>query len=195
MAGRAVQGVGGALLLPGSMSIIRHVFADDRERARAIGIWSGVSGAGLALGPVIGGPLVDAFGWASVFWINVPIGVAGILVGAVVLPEFAERRGRFDVPGLVLGVPAIGALVFALIEGPTQGWGSVRVLAAATRAAGALIAFVLVLADARVPADDARRIVERSCATPRRPRSWTACTWRCGRARRCCWYPRCWWRT
>ncbi|MFI6977094.1 hypothetical protein ACIBSV_00740 [Embleya sp. NPDC050154] len=83
------------------------------------------------------------------FWINVPIGVAGILVGAVVLPEFAERRGRFDVPGLVLGVPAIGALVFALIEGPTQGWGSVRVLAAATPAAGALIAFVLV--ELRVP--------------------------------------------
>ncbi|WP_331770794.1 MFS transporter (plasmid) [Embleya sp. NBC_00888] len=144
IAGRAVQGVGGALLLPGSMSIIRHVFTDDRERARAIGIWSGVSGAGLALGPVIGGPLVDAFGWASVFWINVPIGVAGILVGAAVLPEFAERRGRFDVPGLVLGVLGIGALVFALIEGPAQGWGSARVLAAATLAAGALIAFVCV---------------------------------------------------
>ncbi|MFE2869143.1 MFS transporter [Embleya sp. NPDC059259] len=142
IAGRAIQGVGGALLLPGSMSIIRHVFTDERERARAIGIWSGVSGAGLALGPAIGGPLVDAFGWASVFWINVPVGVAGILVGSWVLPEFAERRGRFDLPGLLLGVPAVGALVFALIEGPAQGWTSTRVLGAAALAAVALIAFV-----------------------------------------------------
>ncbi|WP_331767152.1 MFS transporter [Embleya sp. NBC_00896] len=142
--GRAVQGVGGALLMPGTMSIIRHVFTDDRERARAIGIWSGVSGAGLALGPAIGGPLVDAFGWASVFWINVPIGVAGIVVGALVLPEFAERRGRFDVPGLVLGVLGIGSLVFALVEGPAQGWVSPRVLTAAVVALVALIAFVCV---------------------------------------------------
>ncbi|MET7302292.1 MFS transporter [Embleya sp. NPDC005575] len=144
IAGRAVQGVGGALLLPGSMSIIRHVFTDDRERARAIGIWSGVSGAGLALGPAIGGPLVDTFGWASVFWINVPVGIAGIVIGAWVLPEFAERRGRFDVPGLLLGVPAVGALVFALIEGPAQGWTSARVLGAAALAVVALIAFVCV---------------------------------------------------
>ncbi|OPC79046.1 MFS transporter [Embleya scabrispora] len=142
IAGRAVQGVGGALLLPGSMSIIRHVFTDDRERARAIGIWSGVSGAGLALGPAIGGPLVDAFGWASVFWINVPIGVAGIVIGALVLPEFAERRGRFDVPGVLLGVPAVGALVFALIEGPAQGWTSARVLGAGALAVVALVGFV-----------------------------------------------------
>ncbi|MFF7245299.1 MFS transporter [Embleya sp. NPDC008237] len=144
IAGRAVQGVGGALLMPGSMSIIRHVFTDDRERARAIGIWSGVSGGGLALGPAIGGPLVDTFGWASVFWINVPVGIGGILIGAWVLPEFAERRGRFDVPGLLLGVPAIGALVFALIEGPAQGWTSARVLGAGALAAVALIAFVCV---------------------------------------------------
>jgi EmrB/QacA subfamily drug resistance transporter len=144
IAGRAIQGIGGALLMPGSMSIIRHVFTDERERARAIGIWSGVSGAGLALGPVIGGPLVDAFGWASVFWINVPVGVLGIVVGLLVLPEFAERRGSFDIPGLILGVLGIAALVFALVEGPARGWASASVLGAAVVAVLALVSFVAV---------------------------------------------------
>lgn len=142
--GRVVQGLGGALLMPGTMAIIRHVFTDDAERARAIGLWSGVSGAGLALGPVVGGPMVDAFGWASIFWINVPIGIAGVVLGAVFLPEFAERRGRLDVAGLVLGVIAIGSLVYALVEGPARGWSSTPVLAAASVSAVAFVLFAVV---------------------------------------------------
>ncbi|MCX4734667.1 MFS transporter [Streptomyces sp. NBC_01363] len=143
IAARMLQGLGAALLTPGSLSILRHVFTDEKERARAVGLWSGVSALGLAIGPVLGGPMVDAFGWASVFWINVPIGAAGLLLAAWVLPEFAGRARRVDLPGQLLSVLGFGALVYALIEGPARGWTDTRVLTLAA-AAVALLAFVAV---------------------------------------------------
>ncbi len=144
IAARTLQGLGAALLTPGSLSILRHVFTDEKERARAVGLWSGVSAVGLAIGPVLGGPMVDAFGWASVFWINVPIGAAGLLLAARVLPEFAGRARRVDLPGQLLSALGFGALVYALIEGPARGWTDTRVLAFAAAAAVALPAFVAV---------------------------------------------------
>jgi MFS family permease len=108
-----LQGLGAALLPPGSLSTLRHVFTDEKEWARAVGLWSGVSAVGLAIGPVLGGRMVDAFGWASVFWINVPIGAAGLLLAARVLPEFAGRTRRVDLPGQLLSVLGFGALVYA----------------------------------------------------------------------------------
>ncbi|MEU9624751.1 MFS transporter [Streptomyces sp. NPDC088251] len=144
IAARMLQGLGAALLTPGSLSILRHVFTDEKERARAVGLWSGVSALGLAIGPVLGGPMVDAFGWASVFWINVPIGAAGLLLGVRALPEFAGRARRVDLPGQLLSVLGFGALVYALIEGPARGWTDTRVLALAAAAAVALPAFVAV---------------------------------------------------
>ncbi|MFJ9521774.1 MFS transporter [Kitasatospora sp. NPDC101801] len=143
IAARMLQGVGAALLTPGSLAILRHVFTDERERARAIGLWSGVSALGLSIGPVIGGPMVDAFGWASVFWINVPVGVLGLVLAARTLPDLAPRARRIDLTGLALSATGLGALVYGLIEGPARGWTDSVILACAAAAAVLLTAFVL----------------------------------------------------
>ncbi|MFD8387148.1 MFS transporter [Streptomyces sp. NPDC059679] len=141
---RMVQGLGAALLTPGSLSILRHAFTDDKERARAIGLWSSVSALGLAIGPVVGGPMVDQFGWASVFWINVPIGAAALLLAIRVLPESPTWARRVDLPGQLLSAVGFGALVYTLVEGPARGWGDNRVLTFAATAAVALLAFLVV---------------------------------------------------
>ncbi|WP_241002995.1 MFS transporter [Streptomyces sp. CB01881] len=140
---RMLQGVGAALLTPGSLAILRHVFTDERERARAIGLWSAVSALGLSVGPVIGGPMVDHLGWASVFWINVPIGVAGLVLASRVLPVIAPRERRIDLGGLALSAAGLGALVYALIAGPSRGWTDARVLGCAVAAALLLAGFLL----------------------------------------------------
>lgn len=144
IASRMLQGLGAALLTPGSLSILRHVFTDERERARAVGLWSGVSALGLAVGPVVGGPIVEAVGWSGVFWINVPVGAAGLLLAARALPEFATRDRRLDLAGQALSALGLGALVYALIEGPARGWSDPRVLAGAAAAALLLPLFALV---------------------------------------------------
>src|SRR5205823_3262066 len=103
IAARVVQAVGGAMLNPVAMSIIRNVFEDPRERAEAIGIWGGVFGLSMALGPVVGGALVDASSWRAVFFVNVPIGVLALLLTAVYVPESrAARPRRLDAIGQVL---------------------------------------------------------------------------------------------
>src|SRR6266700_7543577 len=84
---RMVQAIGGSMLNPVAMSIIANVFTDDKERARAIGIWGAVFGVSMALGPVIGGALVDSVGWRGVFWVNIPVGLAAIVLTALVVPE------------------------------------------------------------------------------------------------------------
>ena len=102
---RALQGVGGSMLNPVAMSIIRNVFTDPRERAQAIGVWGGVVGISMALGPVVGGPLTDAAGWRSIFWINVPIGILAIVLVARVVPESrAARPRRLDPVGQALAM-------------------------------------------------------------------------------------------
>ncbi|MFD5408743.1 MFS transporter [Streptomyces nojiriensis] len=156
IAARMFQGLGAALLTPGSLSILRHVFTDEKERARAVGLWSGVSALGLAVGPVLGGPIVDAFGWAAVFWINVPIGMAGLLLASRVLPEFAARTRWLDLPGQALSALGFGALVYALIEGPARGWTDTRVLTLAAVAMLALPVFVVVEARTADPMLDLR---------------------------------------
>ncbi|WP_082558850.1 MFS transporter [Kitasatospora sp. MBT66] len=143
VAARMLQGVGAALLTPGSLAILRHVFTDERERTRAIGRWSGVSALGLSVGPVVGGPMVEAFGWASVFWINVPIGVAALVLSARVLPVVPGRARRIDLGGLVLSALGLGAAVHTLVEGPDRGWTDGRVLTTAALAVLLLTAFLL----------------------------------------------------
>jgi EmrB/QacA subfamily drug resistance transporter len=115
---RALQAIGGSMLNPVAMSIITNTFTDRAERARAIGVWGGVVGLSMAAGPVIGGLLVASFGWRSIFWINVPVGIAAIvLVLRFVPPSRASVVRRFDPVGQVLVLALLASLTFALIEG------------------------------------------------------------------------------
>lgn len=145
LAGRAVQGLGPALLVPGSLTVIRSLFHDPKQRATAIGLWSTASGLALAVGPVLGGVIVDGPGWRWVFLLNVPLSAAVLLVAARTVPRLARTGSdsRFDGTGAVLITVGIAALTFALIEGQELGWSAPAVLAALVASAAALVAFVI----------------------------------------------------
>ncbi|MFD3404754.1 MFS transporter [Kribbella sp. NPDC058693] len=122
---RVLQAVGGSMLNPVAMSIITNTFTNPRERAQAIGVWGGVVGLSMAVGPVVGGALVDAAGWRFIFWINVPVTVAAVLMTAFFVPESrAAVPRRMDPVGQVLVVLLLGGLTYGIIEGRTAGWGS-----------------------------------------------------------------------
>jgi MFS transporter, DHA2 family, methylenomycin A resistance protein len=143
--GRGVQGLGAAVLMPGTLSILTNTFLDPRERAQAIGIWAGISGMALAAGPVVGGLLVDRFGWQSVFFLNVPIGVIAFVVCILAVRESKNPEGRrLDFPGQVLAFIALGTLTYALIEANSYGWTSAVILTLFAVAVVALVAFVVV---------------------------------------------------
>lgn len=142
---RAVQAVGGSMLNPVAMSIITNVFTAPAERARAIGVWGSVLGLSLALGPLVGGLLVDTVGWRSIFWLNVPVVLAVVVLTAWFVPESrAPRRRPFDVPGQLLMIVVLAGVTFAIIEGPGLGWGSGLVVGPAAVAAAALVGLVVV---------------------------------------------------
>jgi EmrB/QacA subfamily drug resistance transporter len=129
IAARVLQALGGSMLNPVAMSIIRNVFEDPRERAMAIGVWGGVIGISLALGPVVGGALVDSAGWPAVFLVNVPIGLAAIVLTALYVPESrAVHARRLDPIGQVLVIVGLATLTYAIIEGPGNGWLSAETL-------------------------------------------------------------------
>jgi EmrB/QacA subfamily drug resistance transporter len=143
--GRGVQGLGAALLMPGTLSILTNTFLDPRERAQAIGIWAGISGMALAAGPVVGGLLVDKFGWQSVFFLNVPIGVIAFVVCILAVRESKSPEGRhLDLAGQVLAVAGLGSLTYALIEANGYGWTSPVILTLFAVAVVSLVAFALV---------------------------------------------------
>jgi EmrB/QacA subfamily drug resistance transporter len=120
---RVLQAIGGSMLNPVAMSIIRNTFDDPRERAQAIGIWGAVIGLGMALGPVLGGLLVQVVGWRSIFWVNVPVGIAAIVLTARFVPESrAPRARRVDPLGQVLVIALLGSLTYGIIEAPKHGW-------------------------------------------------------------------------
>ncbi|HWG13808.1 MAG TPA: MFS transporter [Streptosporangiaceae bacterium] len=122
---RMLQAVGGSMLNPVAMSIITNTFTDRRERAQAIGVWGAVFGLSMALGPVAGGALVDSVGWRGIFWVNIPVGVAAIVLCALFVPESrAPRARRPDPIGQVLLIVLLASLIYAIIEGPAAGWGS-----------------------------------------------------------------------
>jgi EmrB/QacA subfamily drug resistance transporter len=128
---RVIQALGGAMLNPVAMSIIVNTFTEPKPRAQAIGVWGAVVGISMALGPLIGGILTQTVGWRSVFWVNVPIGLAAIVLTFWFVPESrAERPRRVDPAGQALVVLALGLLTSALIEGPRLGWFSPVILGA-----------------------------------------------------------------
>jgi EmrB/QacA subfamily drug resistance transporter len=142
---RMLQGIGGSMLSPVSLSIVRNTFTDHRERAQALGIWSGIFGVATACGPILGGVLVTEVGWRSVFWVNVPICAAMIAASLRYLPESkAPRPRRIDVPGQLLMITLLGSLTYAVIQGSVSGWTATPILALFAVAAVAGIAFVAV---------------------------------------------------
>jgi MFS transporter, DHA2 family, methylenomycin A resistance protein len=151
VAARVVQGVGAALLLPGTLAIITHAFAGDAERARAIGVWAAVAGLSLPAGPVAGGLLVAGPGWRWVFFVNLPIVAAAAVLTARLVRESADARGRrLDVAGVALGALALAATTFALIEAGHASATSPFVLASA--AVAVLAAGGLIAVERRAPA-------------------------------------------
>jgi EmrB/QacA subfamily drug resistance transporter len=144
IAARALQGIGGSMLNPVAMSIITNVFTDPRERARAIGAWGATVGISLALGPIVGGALTESVGWRAIFWINVPIGLAAVVLTALYVPESrAQRPRRIDPVGQALVIVTLASLTYAIIEGPSSGWFSAQSIATFALALAALVAFVL----------------------------------------------------
>jgi EmrB/QacA subfamily drug resistance transporter len=141
---RALQGFGASMLNPVALSIIANAFPAPKDRAHAVGIWGAVAGVSLGLGPVIGGALVGAIGWRSIFWISVPVGIAAVLLAARFVPESKAARARpFDPIGQALVLTGLVTLTWGLIDGPRSGWNSGLILGLFATAVMSLLAFVL----------------------------------------------------
>lgn len=141
---RMVQAVGGAMLNPVAMSIITNTFTDPAERARAIGVWGAVGGVSMAAGPLIGGVLVDSVGWRSIFLINLPIGLAALVLTLRHIPESrAARPRRPDPLGQVLVIALLGSLTYGIIEAPAAGWRSPLIMGCAVVAVASLVGLLV----------------------------------------------------
>ncbi|MEU8610422.1 DHA2 family efflux MFS transporter permease subunit [Actinoplanes sp. NPDC048791] len=141
-ASRAVQGLGGAAVAPLSLTLLAQA-VPDRLRSAAVGIWGGISGLGVAVGPVVGGAVVEGLDWSWIFWLNVPVGVVAVLLAATVLPESRGGAVRLDPLGLLLSAAGMLLLVWGVVDGPDHGWSSARVLSMLTGGAVLLTAFVV----------------------------------------------------
>ncbi len=129
IAGRAIMGLGAAASEPGTLSVLRHIYTDERARARAVGIWAGVSGLALALGPVIGGILVGVWSWRGIFWFNLFFGLVALVVAALVVPESSDpHAARVDTAGTLLGAAALGTFVSGIIDAETHGFADLGVI-------------------------------------------------------------------
>src|SRR3954452_17109019 len=131
IATRALMGIGGACIMPATLSIITNVFTDPAERGKAIGVWAGVSALGIGLGPITGGFLLEHFWWGSIFIVNVPIVVAGLVLGYFLVPESKDpSHSALDPVGAVLSIAALGTILWAVIEAPGHGWGAPEIVGA-----------------------------------------------------------------
>jgi len=138
---RCIMGIGGAFIMPATLSILTNVFPPE-ERGRAIGVWAGISGIGIAIGPLLGGYLVDHIGWASVFTVNIPVTIVAIAAGAAIIPTSKDPDAqKLDPVGALLSIVGLVSLVFGLIEAPQQGWTDPAIVAAFTVGALFLAAF------------------------------------------------------
>lgn len=146
---RALMGVGGAFIMPATLSILTNVFP-PAERGKAIGIWAGVSGLGIALGPLAGGTLLEHFSWSSIFFVNIPIVILALLAGWFLIPTSKDPAApKLDVPGALLSIVGLTALVFGLIQAPDHGWTSPEILAAF--AIGAIVLGIFVWWETHTP--------------------------------------------
>ena len=150
---RAVQGLGGALVFPSTLAIINTTFPEGRERNRALGVWGGAGAAGLVVGVLLGGVLTRAFGWEAVFFVNVPLaGAALVLSFRLIEADQARDKNRaFDLPGALTATSAVTLLVFALVQGPNLGWASPAILVATAVGLLLLGLFVVVERGSRDP--------------------------------------------
>ena len=147
---RAMMGIGGAMIMPATLSVIMEVFPRE-ERAKAIGIWSAIAGVGIGLGPFIGGLLLEFSSWSAVFWLNVPIVALALVAGLRLVPESRDPApGAFDLQGAALSVLMLVTLVYGIIEATPRGWTDPVVLGCF--GAAAVLALAFVAWERRVPA-------------------------------------------
>ena len=166
VAGRAGLGVFAALVFPATLAIITTIFVDARERAMAVGIWAAVSGVAVAIGPVLGGWLLEHFSWTSVFWVNVPFGVVALAMILAVVPGTRPVSvPRFDALGVVLSIAGLGLLTFTLIEAPHVGWATARTVVGVVVAVAILAVFVATQLRIAHPILDVRLFANRRFAT------------------------------
>ncbi|MFC7272638.1 DHA2 family efflux MFS transporter permease subunit [Paractinoplanes rhizophilus] len=149
-AARAIQGLGGAAVAPLALTLLAQA-VPDRMRTAAVGIWGGISGLGVAVGPVVGGAVVEGLDWHWIFWLNVPVGVVAIVLAATVLDESRGGARRLDPLGLVLSAAGMLLLIWGVVDGPDHGWSSARVLTMLIAGGVLIVAFVAWQARNRTP--------------------------------------------
>src|SRR5437764_890924 len=152
IAARCVMGLGAAMIFPATLSLISNVFTERAERARAIGLWGASAGAAIALGPIVGGWLLERFSWQSIFFVMAPVAVLGALLVAVSVPKSRDPEApKTDLAGLVLSTAAMAVLIYTIIEAPSHGWGSARTLGGFGLAVALFAAFIVREWSARQP--------------------------------------------
>src|ERR1700760_3807114 len=151
IAGQAIAGIGGAMVIPNALAIVTHAFTAPHERSGAVAIWATVSGIGLAIGPLTAGVPVGEFSWHSVFLINVALAVVVLALTRPLVTESRHPTRKLDPLGLILAVIAVGALNYGVIEGGNDGFGAARIVAAFAITVLAVIAFVLAELRSRSP--------------------------------------------
>ena len=154
---RGAMGIGAAAIFPATLAIIIDIFRDPIERAKAIGVWSAVSGMAVAFGPITGGLLLEHFYWGSIFLINLPVGIIALILGAILIPSSKDPNPRgIDLPGFFLSIAMVGLLVFTVIEGPHRGWLSGETLISFAAAALLFAVFIKFELKAKEPLLDVR---------------------------------------
>jgi EmrB/QacA subfamily drug resistance transporter len=150
---RALQGLGAALVSPAALSIISTTFAEGRERARALGVWAAIAIGGSAVGLVLGGFLTQYFSWPWIFFVNVPVGIAAFVLSLRLIPESRDEHAErsFDVAGAVTVTGGLMALVYAIVDAQSAGWGSAKTIGFFVLAAALLVSFVVIELRARAP--------------------------------------------
>ena len=167
MAARAVQGIGGAFLFPATLTLVSTKFAEGKERNRAFAVWGTAGGSGMILGSLLGGVLTEAFGWESVFYVNVPLAVIAILFAfPLISRDTLSSSGRsFDLAGALTATVGTTSVVFALVQGPESGWGSSVIVGALVLGAALLAAFFVIEKNSKDPLMPLRLFGNRNLST------------------------------